>query len=110
MRVVGGILTGLGGAALVTGGIFGLMTQSTVNDLVACTDDPACTRAEQEAFYDQATARQRNTFLALGVGAGVAATGGVLLVLAPSSDDAKAKAAQSSFRLSPTGASFRYVW
>lgn len=90
LTITGGILTGLGGAGLVTAGAFGLMTQSSVDELVACTDAPTCTRSDQVALHDTATSRQRNAFITLGVGAGLAATGVTLLVLGRKSNGATA--------------------
>lgn len=100
LSTAGVVLLGAGGAGLVTAGVFGLLTMSSVSDLEACTDDIACLRADQIAFHDDAATQQRRAFIALGVGAALGATGGVLLALSPSSNEAPSTA----LLLGPTSA------
>jgi hypothetical protein len=108
LRVGGGVLLGLGGAGLAAAGILGLVTNSTVNDLTACTDDQTCTRAEQKGFYDKAIGQQTGAFVALGVGAALAATGGVMLYLGRG--DAPSSTPSTALVLSPSSSGVRLRW
>jgi hypothetical protein len=85
MTVLGGVFLGIGGAGLATSAALGILTMNSVSELEACTPDPTCTLEDQLDILDRATKQQTGTFLALGLGAAVAATGAIVLVLRPSS-------------------------
>jgi len=108
LTIGGAILTGLGGAGLAAGGVLALVTQSTVNDLVACSDDPACTRADQIALHDRALRQQQGTLIALGVGAAVATGGVVLLVMGRKPKEPSRT--EAALLASPGGAALRIRW
>jgi len=101
LAITGGVLLGVGGAGLAAAGALGLFTMSTVNDLEVCSADPACTRDDQVSLRDRASGQQTGAFVALGIGAAIAATGGVLLVLAPSSK--APSTAATALVVGPTG-------
>jgi len=108
LTIGGAILTGLGGAGLAAGGVLALVTQSTVNDLVACSDDPACTRADQIALHDRALRQQQGSLIALGVGAAVATGGVVLLVMGRKPKEPSRT--EAALLASPGGAALRIRW
>jgi hypothetical protein len=77
-RRAGGILMGIGAAALVTGGVFGIMALDSASTYRAELDNP-----DRGIFRDQARTRALVSDISMGVGAGVLVAGAIVYLIAP---------------------------
>jgi hypothetical protein len=106
LTVAGAVLVAAGGAALVVGGITGGMTLSRAGDIEDTCGGDVCPTTEEPTVDDAKTLGNVSTALFV-VGGVVAATGIVLLVVAPGeeSEAVTAIASRLELRATPLGAS-----
>lgn len=97
---VGVGLATLGGVGLAVAAGLGIATLSKGEELVICTDDPACSGAEQRELLGAASLTQTGAFMALGIGIASAGVGVSLLVIEP-------RPSSTALVLGPGSASFR---
>ncbi len=90
----------VGGAGLLVAAGLGIGTLAKGGELVSCTDDPACSGAEQRDLLASASLLQTGAFMALGVGLASAGVGASLLVIEP-------RPSSTALLLGPMSASFR---
>lgn len=112
----GWVAVGVGGAAIVTGGVFGLLASQANKkaDDECRKDDPTRCNSDGVDLADQASSRAMIANVAFGVGLAAATTGVVLLVTAPPSS-ATASASSSMWlqaKASPqaAGLELKGVW
>lgn len=86
MQLLGFVGLGLGGASLITGGVFGILTLRDKRQLDARCPNRACGPAEHD-LVDAYAAKGTISGVALISGAVLATAGGALLLFAPSSDE-----------------------
>jgi hypothetical protein len=111
LTVAGAVLVAVGGAALVVGGITGGMTLSRAGDIEDTCGGDVCPTTEEPTVDDAKTLGNVSTAMLI-VGGVVAATGVVLLVVAPGdeAEAATAKGPRLELRATAFGASLAGVF
>lgn len=96
-RLTSLVIVGVGGAALVTSGIFYLLARSALSPVTtACPSNP-CGRADLQSDYNDAKTKQTISIVLGAVGAGAVATGLIFYATGHSTDTHAAASASAQF-------------
>jgi hypothetical protein len=100
----GWVLMGVGGAALVGGGVTGAMALSTSGDLDDCRSNPSCDRTQEEVdLANDVSSQALMTDVLVASGVGIAVTGLVVYLMSDDTDAAgQSSASAPTFGVLPT--------
>ncbi len=100
LKTVSWIVMGVGGAAVVGGGIAAILASSAHGDFEDCGGDAGCARTQEEVdLADDVRSKALATDVLLGVGVGIAAAGAALYFL--SGDDAPSASGGATLVVAP---------
>ena len=97
----GWVMMGVGGASLLSGGVFGVLAMSADSDLSACRSDDECSQSDKEVDHaDTVRSRALTTDILVGTGVAIAATGAVFYLFSGNREPSEPK---SSVGIAPMG-------